>query len=559
MDYLKKASEWENNPKLNGELKKDFDTLSGPEIKEAFYTDLEFGTGGLRGLMGVGTNRVNIHVVNKATKGFANYLLKKYKNNISVAISYDNRKNSKEFAYAAAQVLAANNIMSYIFPDLRPTPMLSYAVRYFKTQGGIMITASHNPKEYNGYKVYDETGAQLNLDDSDAVIEEIRKVENYFDIETKKDKNLIKEIEPDLEESYLKLVEEVRFNDTKKKAKIIYSPLHGTGGKVIVPLLKKQGYNVLPYEPQMVNDPAFGATKSSNPEDAITYDVLIEYAKANNAKAILVTDPDADRLGVAILHKGEFVLLNGNQTASLELAYILEHTKKLPKDGYAFTTVVTSDLIVELAKSYGLNVVATLTGFKFIGEQAKLIEGKHPYVFGCEESYGSLVKDFVRDKDAVQAIYLLSEMINYFDDKKMTLVDYLNQIFAKYGTYYEKTNQISLKGIEGLEKINRVMEYYRSNPLIIQGFNLQYFDDLQSSIRHTHTEKLPIKLPKSNVLKFYFNDNLWVAFRPSGTEPKLKVYYGVKTTSKSRAIEMVKEIDKSITKTIDSIWGGNNV
>ena len=553
MEYLKRSSEWESNQKLNLELKKELENLTGPEIQEAFYTELQFGTGGLRGLMGVGTNRINIHVINKATKGFANYLVSKYKKNISVAISYDNRKNSRIFAYEAAKVLAANNIKTYIFPDLRPTPMLSYAVRYFHSQGGIMVTASHNPKEYNGYKVYDDTGAQLNLEDSKKVIEEIRKVDNYFDIESIDDSKLICEIGMELETSYLDLVEKIKFNKTDKKTKIVYSPLHGTGGTVIVNLLKKHGYNVLPYEPQMINDPNFGATKSSNPEEAITYEPLITFAKQSNAKAILVTDPDADRLGVAVLHDNEFVLLNGNQTAALELSYILDNTKKLPKDGYVFTTIVTSDLIVELAKSHGLNVVATLTGFKFIGEQAKLIEGKHPYVFGCEESYGSLVKDFVRDKDAVQAVYLLAEMINYFDEKNITLVDYLNEIFHKYGTYHEVTNQVSLKGIEGSLKIQRIMDFYRANPLIIDEYNLQYFDDLEASTRYTIDKKIPINLPSSNVLKFYYNDNLWVTLRPSGTEPKIKIYYGVKTTSIEKAIEIIAKIDAKIMAQIDGI------
>ena len=554
MDYLDIIDSWRDNPKLDKELRKELDSLDGISLKDAFYTELKFGTAGLRGLLGVGTNRINIHVVDRVTKGFANYLIKNNRDKeIRVAISYDNRRYSKEFAYEAARVLAANNIKVFIYPNLRPTPMLSFAVRYYKCSGGIMITASHNPKEYNGYKVYDSTGAQTNLEDSNNIIAEIENIKNYFNIEATDDKNLIIEIDDELEKAYLSLVETIGYNKTKGEVKIVYSPLHGTGGTVIVPLLKKHNYNIYPYEPQMINDPEFAATKSSNPEEKITYDPLIDYAKQVNAKAVLVTDPDADRLGVAILHDGEFVLLNGNQTASLELAYILENTKKIPKDGYVFTTIVTSELIKVLATSYKLNVVSTLTGFKFIGEQAKLIEGKHLYVFGCEESYGSLIKDFVRDKDAVQAIYLLTEMINHLAQKGMTLVDYLNQLFAKYGTFYEETTQIALAGISGLEKINNIMEHFRANPLIIDGYTLLYYDDFELGYRYLEKGREKLTLPKSNVVKFYYNNNLTVIFRPSGTEPKLKIYYGVKTGSVDEAKKIVKDIDKSIASIIKEI------
>ncbi|MDL2292646.1 phospho-sugar mutase [Acholeplasma sp. OttesenSCG-928-E16] len=554
MTYLDKYLNWKNNENLEPHLKEELLSLSQEQIKEAFYTDLAFGTGGLRGIMGVGTNRINTHVIRKATLGFARYLIKKYNERpLRVAISYDNRNLSYEFALTAARVLAENNIESHVFPELRPTPLLSYAVRYLKAHGGIMITASHNPKEYNGYKVYNETGAQLNLEESNEVINEINKIDSYFNILEKDDKNLIKMIDTSLEKSYLELVKNIHYNKTSKKAKIVYSPLHGTGGKVIVPLLKEVGYDVVPYLPQMINDPNFSATKSSNPEDKITYDVLIEFAKKVDAKAILVTDPDADRLGVAVLHDNDFHLINGNQTAALELYYLLKNTKDLDKNSFVFTTIVTSDLIKELAFSFGLKAKETLTGFKFIGEQAASIEGKSSYFFGCEESYGSLIRDFVRDKDAVQAVFLLAEMINYLADNNKTLIDYLETIYQEFGYYYEWTNQVSLKGIEGAAKIVKIMEHYRNNPLNIDGFELLYHDDFEHSKRYYHDHFEIIDLPKSNVVKFVYNDNLWVTFRPSGTEPKIKIYFGVKSDSKDSSKALVNKINEKIIKTIDNL------
>jgi phosphoglucomutase len=552
MNYKDNYNFWKSQ-NLLPELEKELNALSSSEIEDAFYQDLTFGTGGLRGIMGVGTNRVNIYTISKATLGLANYLTNN-KLTQGVAISYDNRKDSKVFAKQAAMVLAKQGIPSYLFDELRPTPMLSFAVRHFKCDAGIMITASHNPKAYNGYKVYDQSGAQINPITANEIIEEIGKITNPFEIETLDD--LITPIDASFDDIYLKLVKEISIYDEEKQVKIVYSPLHGTGGTVIPKFLKQQGYDIHPYEPQMIVDPAFSNTKSSNPEEAAAYENAIKYAKEIDADIVMLTDPDADRLGIAVKHKDEFVLITGNQTASIELNYILNEKQKLgllPTNGHVYTTNVTSDLIKEIAKSYNLDVITTLTGFKFIGEQADIYEGKNPYIFGCEESYGSLISDFVRDKDAVQAVFMLSEISNHLKLQKLTIVDYLDLIYSDYGVYYEYTNPMKFAGREGAEKINRIMSYYRQNPPKLEHKALIAYDDVLESKHVENHIETKLELPKSNVLKYYYEDNTWIVFRPSGTEPKIKIYFGVKAHHIDDAKAFVQSIEKTIVNQIDKI------
>ena len=555
MAYLENYEFWLSQKELDPSLKEELLQLNKEQIKECFYTDLGFGTGGMRGLMGVGTNRINLYTIRRATLGFARYIKK---NNIEggIAISYDNRKDSRVFAYQSAMVLAKVGIDSYLFDALRPTPMLSFAVRYFKGAGGIMITASHNPKEYNGYKAYDHTGAQLSPHDADLVIAEINAITNPFEIEYCDDEH-IHYVDQSFDDIYLTEVATIQINNFETKpVKIVYSPLHGCGAPIIPDFMKTQGYAIYPYAPQMVIDSTFPDVKSSNPEEAVAYENTILYAKEIDADIVMVTDPDADRLGIAVKHQNEFQLLTGNQTAAIELFYILSEMKKrysLPDHGYVYTTNVTTNLIKVIAKSFDMHVVTTLTGFKFIGEQAEINKDKGTYVFGCEESYGSLVKDFVRDKDAVQAVYLLAEIANFVDMKKMTMIDYLDQIYQIYGYYYEFTKNIMLTGISGLEKINEIMDHFRKNPPKMEDKLLKSYDDVFKGIHVENEETTKLDYPKSNVLKYNYEDKNWVVFRPSGTEPKLKIYYGTKAKSMEQAKALVEKFNDQILKEIESI------
>ncbi|PKK98454.1 MAG: phosphoglucomutase [Tenericutes bacterium HGW-Tenericutes-2] len=554
MSYEKRYQFWLNQKDLDPKLLEELIELNEEQIEEVFYNDLSFGTGGLRGLMGVGTNRVNVYTIRKATLGFANYLIKNGKTG-GVAIAYDNRHYSKEFAKEAAMVLAAQGIKSFLYENLRPTPMLSFAVRYFKASGGIMITASHNPKTYNGYKAYNETGAQLSPDEAEQVIDEVSLIENPFEIDYI-DNDLIQYIDSSLDGIYLNEVEKISILDVKKDLKIVYSPLHGTGGPIIPSFLKDKGYDVYPYEPQMIVDPSFSNTKSSNPEEIEAYEETIRYAKEINAEVIMITDPDADRLGIAVKHNNTYELLSGNQTAVIELYYILSEKKKkgeLPQSGFVYKTNVTSDLIEVIAKSYGMQVETTLTGFKFIGEKAELNKNKGTYMFGAEESYGSLVSDFVRDKDAVQAVYLLSEIANFCKMRKMTLIDYLNEIYAQFGYYYEYTKSITLLGLSGLEKINLLMKHFRENPPKIKGKKLLSYDDIDAGIHIENSLETKLDYPKSNVLKYYYEDHTWIVFRPSGTEPKIKIYFGTKGKSMNEAMSYIQILSEQIKLEIESL------
>lgn len=527
------------NAKLPLYLKDELKAMDEQQIFEAFYTDLSFGTAGLRGLIGAGTNRINEIVVRKITKGYANYLNSNFANP-SVAISYDNRLFSKEFAYTAAKVLAANNIKSFIYPELRPTPMLSFLTRYYNTSGGIMITASHNPKEYNGYKIYESYGGQLTLDTSEKVINEIEKITDIFNID-EIDNELITWVDLDIIDGvYLNEVKKISFNNFKDKATILYSPLHGTGGTVIPRVLKELGYNIFVYEPHSKPDPLFSNTKSANPEEEIAYVDLIPYALEINADIIVLTDPDADRIGVAVRNnKDEYIVLNGNQTAVITLKYILDNLKDI-ENGYVFMSNVTTNLIKKMALNHNLNVIETLPGFKFIAEQIGLMDDDSTYVFGCEESNGSIIKEFVRDKDAVQATLMLAELASFTKSNNKTILDYLNEIYQEFNYFTDKTLSFSFKGASGKEKMDQLMTHFRKNKLYLPNNKLVVFEDYLNNIGFDliNNKTYPIKLPTSNVLKFMYEDDSWVMVRPSGTEPKLKIY--VSTNNKSESIARTK-------------------
>lgn len=543
--YIKEYSKWQNYKKLDKELKKELMLMSDKDIIESFSQNLEFGTGGLRGIMGPGTNRVNVYTIRKATLGFANYLINSNQTK-GVAISYDNRKNSKEFAHEAAKVLTSKNIKTYLFESLRPTPMLSYAVRHFGLSGGIMITASHNPKEYNGYKAYNHLGGQLTLDEADEVIEHVNKVEDIFE-DFKMNHSLLNIVDESFDNIYLNEVKKISIKDTKKEPTILFSPLHGTGGQVIPKLLKKEGYNIKVVDEQMNPDPNFSKAKSSNPEEEEAFEMSYLYAETVKPDLILLTDPDADRLGASVLHDGTYQMLNGNQIAVIMVNYILENFKYIDKEGFVYKTIVTTNLIDEIVNSYQhVNLKETLTGFKFIAEEAEKIKDSHIFLFGCEESYGYLKSSFVRDKDAVQAAYLLSEIQSYLKDNDSTMVDYLNSIYKKYGYYYEHTESIVLKGLDGKEKIDNIMKHFRENPLNIKNFNVVTFEDYLNSVKTTNNKTEKLDFEKSNVLKFYNESGEWITLRPSGTEPKIKIYFSVKdinlNSAKEKALFLLDEI-----------------
>lgn len=542
MTYKTQYNKWMNYPNLDNDVKNELLSMDENQIKESFYMDIEFGTGGIRGLMGPGTNRMNVYTIMRSTLGFGQYILS-LNGTRKIAISYDNRHNSYVFAKRAAGVLAKLGIKVYITKNLRPTPYLSFMTRHFGCDGGIMITASHNPKEYNGYKVYDKEGCQLVPDLANIVIDNISSIHDFFEIAFDESSSLIEWIDESFDQIYLDKVRTIELeNIVNKPLKLVYSPLHGAGGTLIPNLLSGMGYQVFPLESQMTVDPDFSNTKSSNPEEPIAYEKSLEYAKDINADLILVTDPDADRLGVMVKHKGKYQFLTGNQTASLTVHYVLSRRKAqniLPDNGYVFLTNVTTPLIKKIALGFGAQVVETLTGFKFIGEQAKKIESTGVYLFGCEESYGSLISDFVRDKDAVQAVYMLAEMATYYNQFGKTLIDALNDVYAEYGFFVEETLNLNLKGIEGKEKIEAIMSHFRRYRLSIKNKELVQIDDCLQSTRWTKVETTSLDLPKSNVIKFYYRDGSWVVFRPSGTEPKLKIYISVKGESKEDSLSII--------------------
>ncbi len=560
---MEKIKKWQEYPALDKKLKEELETLDEEKLNDAFYTDLEFGTGGLRGVLGVGTNRMNIYTIQKATYGFYQYLVEKY-NDLTergMVISYDCRNYSYEFACAAASVLASNGVKVYLFSSLRPTPELSFAVRELKCVGGIMITASHNPPEYNGYKVYDEDGCQLIPSLADIVINKIENIQDIFSIQVKDFTELKKAgkivfIDKEVDEKYLEMVKTVPVQQVKKdNIKIVFTPLHGTASVHLAALLKGEGYHVVEVKEQMIPDPYFSTLKSPNPEEASAFEYAIRLGKAENADILIATDPDADRMGIAALDEnGEYVLLTGNQTGAILLNYLAKYKTHGPKVN-VYNTIVTSNIAKAICEKFGLKLVQTLTGFKFIGEQAKLIENTdEEFFFGYEESYGYVIKDFVRDKDSLQATLLLAEVASFYKEQNKTLVQVLDDIYKEFGYYQEGVLNIYLRGQEGSARIKKIMNYFQKLEIDeIAGKKIVRIEDYDLGIAKTRGNIEKLTLPKSLVVKYIFDDGGWFVLRPSGTEPKLKVYISIVCKTKEESTALVTALKTAVSKIIDEV------
>lgn len=544
MDYLAKYQHWCEADSIDEATKQELMAMNGNdrEIKERFFCDLAFGTAGLRGVLGAGTNRMNKYIVRKTTQGYAEYIKKAGQDACrrGIVIAHDNRRFSVEFARETAGVLAANGIKAYLFDALRPTPELSFAVRELGTFGGVMITASHNPPEYNGYKLYDERGCQLIPALSDKVSAEVEKIADPLSVRSltvEEAGDLIEVLDASLDETYYRAVMEISLHPEMDKSgvKIVYSPQHGTGNVPVRTVLDRLGYCVIPVEEQCPPDTEFSKTLNPNPEVADAYVLAIEYAKKHDADIVITTDPDCDRLGVAVKQNGDYVRMTGNQSAAVLLEYILSQKKALgilPENGVMFNTVVTSDLGDRICQKYGVSVEKTLTGFKFIGDKIFAHEtvGDKQFVFGYEESYGCLVRDCVRDKDAVQASLMLCEAAAFYQKEGKTLMDVLNDLYATYGFFLDALDNFTFRGLDGTEKIANLVNGLRNDPpKNVGAVAVADLEDYESA------RMLTAGFPKSNVLRFMMADGSWVAVRPSGTEPKCKFYFSVVAEDRARA------------------------
>ncbi len=550
-EVLNRAQAW-----LDG----DFDENTKAQVKElvekdpvaltdAFYRDLEFGTGGLRGIMGVGTNRMNKYTVGMATQGLVNYLKKMFPDvaPLSMAISYDSRNNSRYFAQITAEVLAANGFKVYVFDDLRPTPELSFAIRYLGCQSGVMLTASHNPKEYNGYKAYWDDGAQMIAPHDKNVIKEVQLITSVGQVKWHGNPELIISIGKEIDEAYLEKVLALRLSpeaiNRQKDLRIVYTPLHGTGRTIIPDILRRFGFiNVIVVEEQATADGNFPTVHSPNPEEHDALSMAIQLAEREHADLVMATDPDADRVGIAVKDpSGKFILLNGNQTAALLFYYILNRWKELGRftgSEFIIKTIVTSELLRDIALSFDLEYFDVLTGFKFIADVIRQHEGSKTFIVGGEESYGYLIGDFVRDKDAVSACAMIAETAAWMADQGKTLFDLLLEIYMKYSFYKESLLSVTKKGKAGAEEIQQMMVNFRTHPLeSINNIRVTAMKDyLTLEEKNLETGSiLPIRLPSSNVLQFILEDGSVVSVRPSGTEPKIKFYFGVRESLKKKS------------------------
>ncbi|MDW7673956.1 MAG: phospho-sugar mutase [Bacillota bacterium] len=579
MNYTEKYKRWLNWPQLDVSLKNELLSIKEDqaEIESRFFQELEFGTGGLRGIIGAGTNRINIYTVRKATQGLASYLkLAKGKQNssdLSVAIAYDSRRMSKEFALEAGLVLASNGIKAYIFQELAATPILSFAVRELQASGGIVITASHNPPEYNGYKVYGADGGQITDETAKAILAEIAMVDNELEItrleyEAALAAGLIEFIGADLLDKYHKMLKALSLNPQLIAAKgaavtIVYTPLHGTGNKPVVRGLQELGFSkVFVVKEQQEPDSDFSTLKYPNPEEQKAFELAIKVGTELEADILLATDPDTDRLGVVAKNsEGEYCFITGNQLGALFLEYLLSQgleQKKLPTKGVVIKTVVTSEIGRAIAESFGLEIIDTLTGFKYIGEKIKEFQeaGERQFVFGYEESYGYLIGDFVRDKDAIQACQMAAEMALYYKLQGMTLIEKLQDVFSKYGYYQEDLVSFTLEGKGGQQKIGQIMDNLRqSNIQQINRVPVIAVYDYFNSILYNYLEakETTIELPQANVLKFLLADSSWFCVRPSGTEPKFKVYFGVLQPSLNEATERLARLKQETLELIKQV------
>ena len=564
MNYMEIYNQWLESDYFDANTKKELENIKGneKEIEDRFYTDLEFGTAGLRGIIAAGTNRINIYTVRRATFGLANYIIKnttEEEKERGVVIAHDNRHMSREFCLEAANTLAACGIKAYIFDSLRTTPELSFAVRKLHTIAGIVITASHNPPEYNGYKVYWEDGAQVMPEIASAITAEVNAITDYSTIPTIKDeqKDLVVMLDDKQDTAFIEAVKtQVIKTELVKKVgkefKIVYTPLCGTGNVPVTRALAEVGFeNVIVVPEEQNPDPNFAGIEYPNPEEHKALTRGIALAKAEGADLVIATDPDCDRVGVAVkTTTGDYALLTGNQIGAMLTNYIIESSKeenKLDPKATLVKTIVTSEFGADIARANNLDVINVLTGFKFIGQKIKSFEesGDRTYLFGYEESYGYLVGTHARDKDGVVASLLISEMAAYYYDKGMSLYEGLQELYKKYGYFKEKTISLTLKGIEGLAKIKEIITYFREND--IKEFNNTKVVDLKDY------QKGIDDLPKSNVLKYFLEDGSWIAVRPSGTEPKLKFYVAVKGQDESECAGKIANIESDINKIIDQV------
>ena len=567
MTYQENFKKWLDFAELPDYLRKELDSMDEKTKEDAFYTNLEFGTAGMRGLIGAGTNRINIYVVRQATEGLARLIDEKGEDfkKRGVAIAYDSRHFSPEFAVESAAVLAKHGIKSYVFESLRPTPELSFAVRHLGTFAGIMITASHNPAPFNGYKVYGEDGGQMPPHDADALTAYIRAIENPFtievaDVEAEKASGLIEVIGESIDAEYLKEVKDVNINqqlidEYGKDMKIVYTPLHGTGEMLARRAFAQAGFDsVQVVEAQCVPDPDFSTVKSPNPENQAAFALAEELGRKVGADVLVATDPDADRVGVEVLQKdGSYRNLSGNQIGAIMAKYILEAHKTagtLPANAALCKSIVSTDLVTKIAESYGATMFNVLTGFKFIAEKIQEFEEKHnhTYMMGFEESFGYLIKPFVRDKDAIQAVLVVAELAAYYRSRGLTLADGIEEIYKEYGYYAEKTISVTLSGVDGAEQIKAIMSKFRDNApkefnataiTVTEDFKAQTATDSDGNVRKLTT-------PASDVLKYTLADGSWIAVRPSGTEPKIKFYIAVVGNSSQNAQAKIAKIEAEI-------------
>lgn len=567
MTYQENYQKWLDFAELPDYLRQDLENMDEKTKEDAFYTNLEFGTAGMRGLIGAGTNRINIYVVRQATEGLARLIESKSGNEKErgVAIAYDSRHFSPEFAFESAAVLAKHGIKSYVFESLRPTPELSFAVRHLNCFAGIMITASHNPAPFNGYKVYGEDGGQMPPHDADALTTYIRAIENPFaveiaDVEAEKASGLIEVIGEAVDVEYLKEVKDVNINpalieEFGKDMKIVYTPLHGTGEMLARRALAQAGFDsVQVVEAQATADPDFSTVKSPNPESQAAFALAEELGRQVGADVLVATDPDADRVGVEVLQKdGSYLNLSGNQIGAIMAKYILEAHKNagtLPENAALCKSIVSTDLVTKIAESYGATMFNVLTGFKFIAEKIQEFEEKHnhTYMMGFEESFGYLIKPFVRDKDAIQAVLVVAELAAYYRSRGLTLADGIEEIYKEYGYYAEKTISVTLSGVDGAEQIKAIMAKFRNNApkewnttaiTVVEDFKAQTATAADGTVTNLTT-------PPSDVLKYTLADGSWIAVRPSGTEPKIKFYIAVVGESNEDSQAKIANIEAEI-------------